>query len=157
MLKKTNLSGSIWDHQAGITYPAQADTVQRAAAAYFPQQKPLPCLALFQHFRVSPPQGGSTPSCPSRVRAFLPLGVYLALSPCCVPWAGGWQCWTQPGAKVGSCSTLRALSTPFSHAHCRAKGCPAVPRGCKALGARAWVWSSAAEAPGVLSHLEKGV
>lgn len=109
--KKTNLGGRIWDHQAGITYPALADTVQRTAAACFPQQKPLPCLALYQHFWVSPPQWGSTPSCLSRVRACLLLEVHLALSPLHVPL--GWQCWTEPGAESGSCSRVKASLHSF--------------------------------------------
>lgn len=49
------------------------------------------------------------------------------------------------------------LSTPFSRLHCKAKGYSAVPWSCKTLGASAWAWSSAAEAPGVCSPLEKGV
>lgn len=112
--KKTNLSGTIWDHQAGITYPALADTVQRAAAACFPQQKPLPCLAFYQHFWVSPPQGGSTPSCLSRVRAWLLLEVHLALSPLHVPLGWGLAVLDTTWGRERELLQTQSLSPPLS-------------------------------------------
>lgn len=50
------------------------------------------------------------------------------------PWAGGWQCWTQPGAGGGSCSRLRASLHPFQPSPAKLKIPLQCPGAAKLLG-----------------------
>lgn len=50
------------------------------------------------------------------------------------PWAGGWQCWTQPGAEGGSCSSLRASLHPFQPSPAKLKAVLQCPGAAKLLG-----------------------
>lgn len=59
------------------------------------------------------PKEGAHPAASAGWQPIFFLGCTWFSAPCVSPCAGGWQCWTQPGAEGGSCSTPRASLHPF--------------------------------------------